>query len=89
MARRTSISRVPNQNGVSLLYIMLEIHHSGQEPLISFFNSLLTVQQTVSNMHADMAKVQACINHMQHIRCLSCARSHVPLGVQGQLSYSF
>ena len=24
--------RVPNQNGVSLLYIMLEIHHSGQEP---------------------------------------------------------
>ena len=26
--------RVPNQNGVSLLYIMLEIHHSGQEPSI-------------------------------------------------------
>ena len=25
-------SRVPDQNGVSLLYIMLEIHHSGQEP---------------------------------------------------------
>ena len=24
--------RVSNQNGVSLLYIMLEIHHSGQEP---------------------------------------------------------
>ena len=31
---KTCISRVPNQNGVSLLYIMLEIHHSGQEPLI-------------------------------------------------------
>ena len=28
------ISRVPNQNGVSPLYIMLEIHHSGPEPLI-------------------------------------------------------
>ena len=28
------ISRVSNQNGVSLLYIMLEIHHSGREPLI-------------------------------------------------------
>ena len=28
------ISRVPDQNGVSLLYIMLEIHHSGREPLI-------------------------------------------------------
>ena len=26
------ISRVPDQNGVSLLYIMLEIHHSGREP---------------------------------------------------------
>ena len=30
------ISRVPKQNGVSLLYIMLEIHHSGREPSISF-----------------------------------------------------
>ena len=27
-----NISRVSNQNGVSLLYIMLEIHHSGREP---------------------------------------------------------
>ena len=26
-----SISRVPHQKGASLLYIMLEIHHSGQE----------------------------------------------------------
>ena len=26
--------RVPDQNGVSLLYIMLEIHHSGREPLM-------------------------------------------------------
>ena len=28
------ISRVPEQNGVSLLYVMLEIHHSGWEPSI-------------------------------------------------------
>ena len=28
------ISRVSNQNGVSPLYIMLEIHHSGREPSI-------------------------------------------------------
>ena len=28
------ISRVSDQNGVSLLYIMLEIHHHGREPLI-------------------------------------------------------
>ena len=36
------ISRVPYQNGVSLLYIMLEIHHSGQEPSIYELNSLLS-----------------------------------------------
>ena len=30
----TMILRVSNQNGVSLLYIMLEIHHYGQEPTI-------------------------------------------------------
>ena len=29
-----SISRVSDQNGVSLLYIVLEIHHSGREPSI-------------------------------------------------------
>ena len=28
------IWRVSDQNGVSPLYIMLEIHHSGREPLI-------------------------------------------------------
>ena len=28
------ISRVSDQNGTSRLYIMLDIHHSGQEPLI-------------------------------------------------------
>ena len=28
--------RVPGQNGVSLLYIILEIHHSGWEPSIFF-----------------------------------------------------
>ena len=32
--KKRLISRVPDQNGVSLLYIMLEIHHSGREPLI-------------------------------------------------------
>ena len=29
---RLHISRVPDRNGVSLLYIMLEIHPSGREP---------------------------------------------------------
>ena len=33
-----SILRVPDQNGVFPLYIMLEIHHSGWEPSISTVN---------------------------------------------------
>ena len=37
----TLISRVSDQNGVSLLYIMLEIHHSGRKPSICF--ALLTI----------------------------------------------
>ena len=31
---RVYISRVPDQNDVSLLYMMLEIHYSGREPSI-------------------------------------------------------
>ena len=30
------ISRIPDQNGISLLYIMLEIHHSGREPSVFY-----------------------------------------------------
>ena len=30
------ISRVSDQNGVSLLSVMLEIHHSGRDPSICF-----------------------------------------------------
>ena len=33
-AKSLHSSRVPDQNGVSLLYIMFEIHHSGREPSI-------------------------------------------------------
>ena len=35
-----NILRVSDQNGISLLYIMFEIHHSGQEPLICVLNSI-------------------------------------------------
>ena len=35
------ISRVSDQNGVSLLYIMLEIHRSGREPSISSLENFL------------------------------------------------
>ena len=34
MIGMVNISRVSDQNGVSLLYIMLEIHHSGWKPSI-------------------------------------------------------
>ena len=43
------ISRVPDQNGVSLLYIMLEIHHSGREPSLTHRSDTekqLTTKQT-------------------------------------------
>ena len=33
---KKTISRVPDQNGVSLPDIMLELHHSGREPLNIF-----------------------------------------------------
>ena len=36
----TCISRVSDQNGVSPLYVMLEIHHSGWEPSICFCDAL-------------------------------------------------
>ena len=46
-----NISRVPDQNGVSLLYIMLEIYHSGtlnidlQNPQYRSMKSVMFVQQ--------------------------------------------
>ena len=36
-------SKVPDQNGVSLLYIMLEIHQSGQEPSKCFAHTFCEV----------------------------------------------
>ena len=40
-----NILRVPDENGVSLLYILLEIHHSGREP------SLCLVKMAFFNQH--------------------------------------
>ena len=42
-----SISSVSNQNGVSLLYIMLEIHRSGREPSIFTFVFCLNIVTVV------------------------------------------
>ena len=40
-----NISRVPNQNGVSLLYNVLGIYHSGREPRCIFFNDKIFLFQ--------------------------------------------
>ena len=41
------------------------------------FYNLLTEPQTVSNTYAQVAQVQSCANHVQHIECLSHAAWHV------------
>ena len=51
------------------------------------FYNLLAAPRTVSNTSAQVAKAQACENHVQHIERLSRAPCRVPLGTKGQLSY--
>ena len=51
------------------------------------FYNLLAAPQTVSNTYAQVAKVQLCANHVQHIERLSRTTCRVPLGTKGQLSY--
>ena len=43
----TYISRISDQKGVSLLYIMLEIHHSGREPSIYGYSLTLNILLSV------------------------------------------
>ena len=53
-SQSSNISRVPDQNGVSLLYIMLEIYHSGLEPLIySNFPSFNWSLNTRDKIHCE------------------------------------
>ena len=40
MSAQKRLSRVSDQNDVSLLYIMLEIHHSDQEPSLCLVHFL-------------------------------------------------
>ena len=51
------------------------------------FYHLLTALETVSNMYAQVARVQSCANHVQHIERLSRATCRAPRGTNGQLSY--
>ena len=42
--------------------------------------------RTVTNTYTQMARVQSCANHVQHIKRLSRATCSAPLGTKGQLS---
>ena len=62
---RNSISRVPNQNDVSLLYVVFEIHHSGREPSICSLYSCgfcVFVQECVCEYMLFSVSVYECIH---------------------------
>ena len=42
-----------------------------------FLNNLLTEPRTVSNTYAQVARMQSCANHVQHIERLSRTSCHV------------
>ena len=46
---------------------------SHSKALFEIFYSLLTAPRTVSNTYAQVARVQSCANHVQHIERLSHA----------------
>ena len=50
------------------------------------FYSLLTAPLTVSNAYAQVAMVQSCAYHVQHIELLLRATCRVPHSAKGQLS---
>ena len=57
------ISRVSDQNGVSLLYIMLEMHHSDREPsiCIQVYQGLHSTAATMKNNGKLSNAVYRCI----------------------------
>ena len=52
-------------------------HHHDSKAQFEIFDNLLTVPRTVSNMYAQVARVQSCANHVQHIKRLSRATCSV------------
>ena len=60
-------SRVPDQNDVSLLYIMLKIHHSGQEPSKSEYSDKIPDDELQKMPHT---KIQAPAETQTHILAL-------------------
>ena len=61
--------------------VMIVICVTWKAQFSHFVNNLMSVLQTVSNMHACVS----CAKHVQHIRCLWRAACHVPRSVKGQV----
>ena len=64
------ISRVSDQNGVCLLYIMLEIHHSGREPSICFCMYICICDVLWINVMGDFLISQCVICSCQICFCV-------------------
>ena len=69
----THILRVPYQNGVSLLYNMLEIRHSGQEPSICSHTYVRTCAQ-LTHTHAYTC-VQLHTQTQTHMHMHACTHT--------------
>ena len=53
--------RVSDQNGISLLYIMLEIHHSGWEPSCESMLNLFVVWVYLLSVSPALEEVNWCV----------------------------
>ena len=79
------VSRVSNQNGISLLYIIVEIYHSGRKPSIYFYLQTselyipVTYSETIKNKHAQARAhahkhTHACTHTHEHTHTEICWR---------------
>ena len=77
--------RVSDQNGVSLLYIMLEMHHSGREPSNDFAPSIpvMTACKLLRQIHfaccrdVKQPRNKLSNSHQYHINRVSPCEAHV------------
>ena len=78
--------RVSNQNGVSLLYIMLEIHHSGWEPSNYDHKHSSTFLRFIGKIKVRGMSICKCDNRsmstMDHCYCFPTKIQHVEKKMQ-------
>ena len=77
------IQRLNSRSFGGLFYFIIIIIYL----FIYFFYNLLSASRTVSNRYAQVAQVQSCVDHVQHIERLSRATCQVTRSTKGQLSY--